>query len=204
MATAPLKLRDRIVELKRVPASSLVPHDSNWRVHGEAQRAAMKGILADVGFAGVVLTRKLPGGKLQIIDGHLRGELAGKGKIPVIVTDLTDDEAKKLLLTYDPVGAMAEANHQALKELLASVATQDPGLQSLLDSLAGIADLASSVDGFVKAAGEAGEGPESDGWPIVALKVPPTTKGRFDAAMAVEEGEAWERFDRLLTKAGCP
>jgi hypothetical protein len=45
----------------------------------------------------------------------------GKREVGVLVTDLTAEEAEKLLLTYDPLGAMATADQTRIEALLASV-----------------------------------------------------------------------------------
>jgi hypothetical protein len=66
-----MKIRDRIWELRRVTAPDLVPHPGNWRVHGKTQAAALKGLLAEIGYADALLARELPDGKLLLIDGHL-------------------------------------------------------------------------------------------------------------------------------------
>ena len=65
-----MEIRDRIVELRRVPADQLRPHPRNWRGHPPAQRQALQGILAEVGFADALLARQLLDGSLQLIDGH--------------------------------------------------------------------------------------------------------------------------------------
>ena len=44
-----MQIRDRIVELRRVPARSLIPHPRNWRKHPKAQADALRGVLAEVG-----------------------------------------------------------------------------------------------------------------------------------------------------------
>ena len=98
-----MNIRDRVVEFVRVPASTLRPSPLNWRTHPTEQRNALKGILAEVGFAGAELTRRLPDGSLELIDGHLRAEEMGDNPIPVLVTDLTAEEARLLLATYDPI-----------------------------------------------------------------------------------------------------
>jgi hypothetical protein len=49
-------LRDRIVEMRRVHADSLVPHPENWRTHDAPQQKALQTMLAEIGFAGVVMT----------------------------------------------------------------------------------------------------------------------------------------------------
>jgi len=44
-------IRDRVRELRRVKASELVPNPKNWRRHPKEQAAALKGLLAEVGYA---------------------------------------------------------------------------------------------------------------------------------------------------------
>ena len=70
-----MKLRDRIKELRRVKASEILPNPANWRTHPKAQQDAMRGILAEVGIADALLVRETPAG-LQLIDGHLRADVA--------------------------------------------------------------------------------------------------------------------------------
>lgn len=43
-------------------------------------------------------------------DGHARTEIAADAEIPVLVADLSDEEAEKLLATHDPLAQVAEAN----------------------------------------------------------------------------------------------
>lgn len=131
-----MKLRDRIVELRRVPASELLPNPKNWRTHPEAQQDALRGILAEVGIAGAVLARELPDGSLMLIDGHLRADTDPTAVWPVLVLDVTEAEADKLLLTYDPVSAMAESNKEALDVLLRDVETGSEALSQMLAELA--------------------------------------------------------------------
>ena len=131
-----MKIRDRIKSLRRVKASELVPHPANWRTHPKAQQDALRGVLAEIGYADALLVRELPDGSLQILDGHLRADTTPDAKVPVLVTDLDDAEAKKLLLTLDPLAAMAEANTHALGELLAQIETESRGVQQMLDALA--------------------------------------------------------------------
>src|SRR6266404_5576577 len=69
-----IKIRDRIVELRRVPARELRPNPKNWRSHPAAQQDALKGLLAELGYCDAVIARPLPDGSLQLIDGHLRCE----------------------------------------------------------------------------------------------------------------------------------
>lgn len=128
-------IRDRVKELRRVKAKELVPNEKNWRRHSPEQRAALDGVLKEVGFAGAILARVLPDGRLGIVDGHLRTDMDPEMIVPVLVLDVNEEEADKLLLTYDPIGAMAERDDKALAALLASVSTEDEAIRGLLESM---------------------------------------------------------------------
>lgn len=131
-----MKIRDRIVELRRVKASELHPNPKNWRTHPEQQLDAIRGVLAEVGFAGAELARQLPDGSLQLIDGHARAEVAGDAEVPVLILDVDEKEADLILSTYDPIGNMAGANVERLDDLLKGVMTNNEALQQALDDLA--------------------------------------------------------------------
>lgn len=78
--TAPWK--DRIRELRRVPASSLVRHPKNPRQHPESQKAAMQAMLKRVGYADALLVREDADGALHLIDGEMRSEIAADAEVP--------------------------------------------------------------------------------------------------------------------------
>lgn len=131
-----LAIRDRVKDFRRVPASSLRPSKFNWRTHPENQKSALRAVLARIGFAGAELTRELPDGSLELIDGHARAEEMGDNLIPVLVTDLSEQEAKELLAVYDPIGDLATADAAKLEDLLASIDLEAPALLQLCDELA--------------------------------------------------------------------
>ena len=131
-----MKIRDRIKELRRVKASELIPNPKNWRTHPVAQQDALKGILAEVGFAGAVLARELDDGTLMLIDGHMRAEATTDQEIPVLILDVDEAESDKLLATFDPIAAMAESDAHALDALLRNVDTGSEALQKMLAELA--------------------------------------------------------------------
>lgn len=131
-----MHIRDRIRELRRVPAGELRPNPRNWRTHPEAQRDALRGLLAEIGYAGALLARELDDGSLQLIDGHLRAETTPEAVVPVLVLDVTAAEADKILLTHDPVAAMAETDRVQLASLLVDAEFVSPQVMQLLDGLA--------------------------------------------------------------------
>ena len=62
--------------------------------------------------------------------------------MPVLVTDLTNEEATKFLLTYDPVSSLAEADSERIQKLLETVTTDSRAIGELLQRVAGEKDLA--------------------------------------------------------------
>lgn len=129
-------MRDRIKELRRVKASDLVPNPKNWRRHPENQIKALHAMLSDVGFAGAQIARELPDGRLMLIDGHARASVAGDAEIPVLVLDVTAEEADKILLTFDPLSQLATTDENLLASLATSVHIDDDSIKTMLSGLA--------------------------------------------------------------------
>ncbi len=119
-----------------MPANELRPNPKNWRTHPKAQADALRGVLAEVGMADACLARELPDGSLMLIDGHLRAETAANAKVPVLILDVTEAEADKILATLDPLAAMADSDAAKLDELLRTVDTGSEALQQLIAATA--------------------------------------------------------------------
>jgi hypothetical protein len=141
-APAKTGLRDRIVEMRRVRAGDLQPNPENWRTHGEEQLAALSGILGEVGIADAVLAFPADGlgpdgdfSKLMLFDGHARIERDPDQLWPVIVTDLTLDEARLMLATTDPLAAMAGTDQAKLTSLVQAAEMESHGLADMLVEL---------------------------------------------------------------------
>ena len=135
-----MNYQDRIIDLRRVPAGELLPNPKNWRKHPQKQKSALAGVLADVGWADAVIARETPAG-LMLIDGHLRTEVAPDDTIPVLVLDVDENEADKILVTHDPLAEMATTDADALADLLQSVKSTEAGLNDLLTDMGGLTDL---------------------------------------------------------------
>jgi hypothetical protein len=128
-------IRDRIRDFRRVKARLLQPHPRNWRTHPRAQQNALRALLAEVGYAGALVARELPDGSLQLIDGHLRAETTPDQLVPVVVLDVTEAEANKLLAFFDPLSALAGRDEERAAALAAEVQTESPELQAMLQRL---------------------------------------------------------------------
>jgi len=112
--------RNRIKGHRRVRAGDLVPHELNFRLHPQQQKAVLQALYREVGFARSLLAYELPDGRLKLIDGHLRRDLDPDMEVDVEVLDVNDDEARTLLLSIDPLAALADTNadvHAQLREI---------------------------------------------------------------------------------------
>lgn len=113
-------MRNRIKEHRKVRAGDLIPHELNFRTHPTRQKKMLAAILGEVGFARSLLAYELPDGRLKLIDGHLRRDMDPEAIVDVEVLDVDDEEARKLLLSVDPLASLAEtdkANHARLIDI---------------------------------------------------------------------------------------
>jgi hypothetical protein len=129
-------IRNRIVSHRRVRAGDLVPHEWNFRLHPELQKAALHAIYQEVGFARSLLAYELPDGRLKLIDGHLRRDLDPDMEVDMEILDVTEEEARKLLLTIDPLAALAETQEQLHRRLLEQTPTDNNALAAAWESAA--------------------------------------------------------------------
>jgi DNA modification methylase len=136
-----VEIRDRVRELRRVRAKDIRPNPKNWRDHPPAQAEALRGILAEVGYADALLARELEDGTLELIDGHLRAETTPDQDVPVLIVDVSAEEADKLLLSLDPLAALATADSDKLEALISTVETDSNALRALFSDLARQAEL---------------------------------------------------------------
>lgn len=135
LPSSPVPLRVR--ELKEVRAADLDEHPLNWRVHPASQRQAVLDLLNEIGIADALLAypSQRNGGRLTLIDGHLRKDLDPEQVWPVLVLDLDDEEADLLLATNDPLRQLAVADQQALAELRAGIEKVSAHIAAFADAL---------------------------------------------------------------------
>jgi hypothetical protein len=130
-----MKIRNRIVAHLTVRAGDLVPHPLQFRLHPDAQRDMLAASLKEVGFARSLLGYRLPDRRIRLIDGHLRRSIDPDMQVTVELLDITEDEARKLLLTIDPLAARAETDAEMAAELTRTTGTDQEALQALWDLL---------------------------------------------------------------------
>ncbi len=129
--------KNRIVGHGEQAASQFMANPLNWRIHPKAQREALTGVLSEVGWVQSVIVNRTTG---NVVDGHARIEealkLGDETPVPFIEVELSEEEEQKILLTIDPISAMAAADKQNLDALLQDVSTASAGVQSMLAELA--------------------------------------------------------------------
>ena len=148
----------RPLRLEWVEAGSLDANPRNWRRHPVGQMDALRESLGDgeIGWAGALLFNETTG---HLIDGHARKEAVDpETLVPVLIGSWSAGAERKILLTLDPITAMAEADGEALRGLLSETAFETAGLQGVLDGL--------------WAAVKAGTEPDADEWKGALDKVP--------------------------------
>ena len=163
MALKSAPWQNRIVRHADVAPADLVPNPRNWRTHPNEQQRALGGALSEVGWVAEVLVNQTTG---HVVDGHLRIELALARKeptVPVTYVELTVDEERIVLATLDPLAAMADAETEALAQLLAGLEPADEALRELLDDLA----RQHGIDGFQAGLADPDDVPEVPEQPYV-------------------------------------
>jgi hypothetical protein len=124
--------RNRIVGTDNVDPEDLLASPFNWRTHPPAQRNVLRGSLNEVGWVASILVNQRTG---FVVDGHARIEEAlsrHEKTVPVTYVDLSPEEEKIVLASFDPISAMAETNAENYQELVAELHAQDAEMEAWL------------------------------------------------------------------------
>src|SRR5216117_357112 len=117
-------------DIFRSDAGLVVPHELNFRLHPGVQRSAIQALYQEVGFARSLLAYELPDGRLKLIDGHLRRDLDPNMEVEVEILDVNEEEARTLLLSIDPLAALAETQQQLHDRLMEVTPTSSEELKA--------------------------------------------------------------------------
>ena len=120
------------LRLEWLTAKELADNPENWRRHPQAQSAALEGVMAEVGWAGALLYNEATG---RLIDGHLRKKVAKGQKMPVLVGSWTEEQERKILLTLDPIAAMADRDQDQLLSLLRDTSFESEAVNAMMEAL---------------------------------------------------------------------
>jgi DNA modification methylase len=146
--------RNRIIATGEESPDQLLANPLNFRRHPKHQQEALRGVLNEVGWVQDVIVNRTTG---HLIDGHLRVELALRDNaptVPVKYVDLSAAEEALILATFDPIGALANADRETLAALLEEVSTGEAAVQQMIAEMAereGIAGLGGGTEGLTDA-----------------------------------------------------
>jgi hypothetical protein len=129
--------QNRIVAYRQIAANELLANPANARRHPPVQRNALRGSLDTMGWVAPVVVNAKTG---FLIDGHARVEEVltrnENALIPVIEVDITEDEEKLFLASFDWITTLANYDRDSLNSLLQDVHTDNENLQSMLAGMA--------------------------------------------------------------------
>lgn len=140
---------NRIVGQGTVAAGQLLANPANWRTHGLTQEGQLSSVLHDIGFVQGVIVNKRTAPEWgrdrhveTLVDGHLRVKAAlARGEeqeVPVTYVDLTPEEERRVLLTLDPIGALAGRDDAVLEDLKQQVSVEWPASELDIEALVSI------------------------------------------------------------------
>lgn len=130
------ELHNRITRQETVAPGKLRANSKNWRTHPEAQAAVMRSMLNRIGWVAPVMVNERTG---NIVDGHLRVQIAiedGIPAVPVDYVDLTPAEEETVLAAYDPLSALAGVDPELQATLLLNLQNPDDDLGIFLEQQA--------------------------------------------------------------------
>lgn len=140
--------RERVQKFERIRVGDILANDRNAKNHPKKQNDAVSQSLDTIGKAGTLMAyySARNGGNLTLWDGHARQGLNQNEIWWVAITDLTDAEADQMLLTYDPIAAMAEWDKELLERLIDANDTLGGDLAALADNIAAGSGLFGDTD----------------------------------------------------------
>lgn len=127
--------KNRIVGYGELPADQFQANPYNPRTHPEVQRRAVESSLNELGWIAPVIVNKTTG---HVVDGHERIWQAlgnGNASVPYVEVELTEQEEKLALMTYDYITLMAEYDRVMLETLQQQI-EEDTALDDVIGQMA--------------------------------------------------------------------
>jgi len=128
----------RILRTELHYARDLLPHPLQYKAHPATQLAPLRGVLESIGICGNWTAYYSPRahGALVMINGHGRATLRDDQLWPVDILDVTDQEADILLLSMDPLTALAQIQEEQARQAYAQTKSTDAAVDAFLQEQA--------------------------------------------------------------------
>jgi hypothetical protein len=134
-AAKSMNYQNRIVRYGEETADQLLANPFNWRIHTQVQQDVADAVLDEIGIIQNVIVNEATS---HVIDGHMRIVLAmrrdDKHPLPITYVNLSDDEEKRALATFDSIGALATRDEAKVKELIAAQTPEPERLRVLFSA----------------------------------------------------------------------
>lgn len=130
-----MKWESKIVSFTEVAPDQLLANPLNARRHPARQRDALRASLDRIGWVAPVIVNQRTG---MMVDGHARVEealSAGLPTVPVLTIDVSPEDERIMLATFDPISYLAEYDSGIMAGLLDGMDGLTPELDVLLDGL---------------------------------------------------------------------
>lgn len=175
-----IEWKSRIVGEGERPAIEFTANPSNFRLHPDNQRQALRGSLSDLGWIQRVIVNRTTG---NLIDGHARVEeallLGNDTLVPFTEVELSEDEEALALTLLDPISAEAETSRAKLEMLLHRTSSGNAAVMEFLAKQA-------EKHGIVPPMGSGGEsGEPSDAEPQI------DRAAELNEKWKVKSGDLW-------------
>ena len=113
----------------------------------------------------------------------------------MLILDVNEEEAAKLLATLDPLGAMAGADAAKLDALLSQVETDSGGLQDMLDGLAAANPL--EEERYRDSTGRCSKPPPAMSWVLIGIET--VRFGEIQEAVDMLSANRWRASETTVS-----
>ena len=124
---------NRLVRYGDAIVADLLANPFNARIHGQAQQAHLLGSLSSVGIVDTICINETTN---HLVDGHLRMVLAdrhGIETLPARWIDVSEDEERFILATFDWITAEADTDRDVLDSLLQQLHADDSAMKVVIE-----------------------------------------------------------------------
>lgn len=126
----------RIVGYETINPEQVLANPQNFRTHPESQAAPLRALLSNVGIVQNIIINRTTG---HLIDGHLRvmeALKAGQSELPATIVELSPDEERLILASYDHLSSLAGIDVAQLDALLRDVSSDNADIQAMISEFA--------------------------------------------------------------------
>jgi ParB-like chromosome segregation protein Spo0J len=152
-----MEVKNRIKAFKMIERGKLRPRADNFRLHPEIQQAALTAAVQEFGITSALLVRPIGKDEYEILDGHLRLDVLPNTKLPCLVLDVNDEEARKILLTHDAIAELAVVDPAGFDALAKLTKFDNDVLSNFISQIQ-----SDSTISAIEAASAGGESDEDD------------------------------------------